>query len=128
MNLNESLVDEMVRLEYSREDAVVFVRAKGKCEYCGVDLIHNRIAWDSVQFDHIIPKSKGGSDKTDNLALSCKICNNAKMTFYPQGVTREELLLSAKAHISERRGHADDFYMKVSKIFNEHGYSSENST
>ena len=29
--------------------------------------------------EHIIPKSKGGEDKLYNLALSCEICNRAKL-------------------------------------------------
>lgn len=28
--------------------------------------------------DHIVPRSKGGSDDIDNLVLSCEVCNNAK--------------------------------------------------
>jgi len=107
----------MIELGYSERDAIVFVRANGKCEYCDSDLIHDRIAWDSVQFDHVIPKSKGGDDEESNLALSCKICNNAKMTFYPEGDSREERIASAKNHIVEKRKNANEFWVKVCDIF-----------
>jgi len=113
----EDKTKEMKELGYSERDAIVFVRANGKCEYCGVDLIHDRITWDSVQFDHVIPKSKEGSDEEQNLALSCKVCNNAKMTFYPEGNTRDERILSAKEHIDKRRKNADEFWRKVCIIF-----------
>ncbi|MDD3763386.1 MAG: HNH endonuclease signature motif containing protein [Nevskiales bacterium] len=107
----------MMDLGYSERDAIVFVRANGKCEYCDSDLIQDRIAWDSVQFDHVIPKSKGGDDEEGNLALSCKVCNNAKMTFYPQGSNREERIVSARDHIRERRKNADQFWGKVCNVF-----------
>lgn len=44
------------------------------CWYCGAE-IDNKTA----QVDHIVPKSKGGGHEKDNLALSCKRCNLAKL-------------------------------------------------
>jgi len=43
------------------------------CWYCGYDLTTNEI-----HIDHIHPRSEGGSDDIDNLALSCEFCNRAK--------------------------------------------------
>ena len=113
--MNHELVERMKGIGYSHRDAIVFVRAKGCCEYCDVDLIHDRIAWDAVQFDHIIPKSKGGNDEEQNLALSCKVCNNAKMTFLPDGADRSMRIESAKKHIHSRREHANEFWQTVKK-------------
>jgi len=110
-------------LKYSERDATVFVRAKGCCEYCDVNLIHDRIAWDSIQFDHIVPKSKNGSDKDENLALSCKVCNNAKMVFVPTGNTRSARIASARAYVSKNRKNANEFWASVSEVFREHGYT-----
>lgn len=44
-----------------------------KCWYCGLE-------WplQSYHLDHIIPKSKGGSDTIENRALACGWCNMAK--------------------------------------------------
>lgn len=53
----------------------VFRRAKGCCEYC-----HSQQAFSSDDFavEHIVPKSAGGGDDLENLALSCQGCNNRK--------------------------------------------------
>ena len=42
-------------------------RANGLCEYC-----HAVEKWQFVQFtiDHVLPKSQGGTDNLDNLALA----------------------------------------------------------
>jgi len=50
-------------------------RADELCEYC-----HTSERWQYVPFtvDHVIPLSKGGTDDTDNLALSCFHCNRRK--------------------------------------------------
>ena len=42
------------------------------CWYCGYEITER----DSV--DHIHPKSRGGSDRKENLALTCSRCNLAK--------------------------------------------------
>ncbi len=43
------------------------------CSYCGCDLSKVK-----AHVDHIIPRSLGGTDEIENLALSCYICNFAK--------------------------------------------------
>jgi len=42
-----------------------------KCAYCGVMGI-------PLEIEHIIPKSRGGSNRVSNLALSCRKCNLEK--------------------------------------------------
>jgi predicted restriction endonuclease len=41
-----------------------------QCAYCGSE--------ENLTLDHIIPKSKGGTDKTTNLICACKECNHDK--------------------------------------------------
>jgi len=118
--MNSSLITKLEEKGYSHRDAVVFVRAQGRCEYCDSELIHNRITWDSIQFDHILPKSKGGDDSDENLALACKPCNNQKMTFVPNGNTRAERIESATAHIKQRGQKADNFWKSISELFKSH--------
>lgn len=41
-----------------------------QCAYCGNE--------ENLTLDHIIPKSKGGSDRITNLVCACKQCNHHK--------------------------------------------------
>ncbi len=50
-------------------------RAKGCCEYCRSQA---KFATQSFSVEHIIPKSKRGKSRSDNLALACQGCNNHK--------------------------------------------------
>lgn len=42
-----------------------------KCVYCGKEGI-------PLEIEHIIPKSRGGTDRIDNLAIACRECNQKK--------------------------------------------------
>ncbi len=44
-----------------------------KCAYCGKTDV-------PLEIEHIIPKSRGGSNRVSNLTLSCKLCNQKKGT------------------------------------------------
>lgn len=50
--------------------AAVWQRDNGKCAQCG--------ASDYLEYDHIIPFSKGGATSTNNLQLLCRRCNLSK--------------------------------------------------
>ena len=48
----------------------VWTRDQGRCARCG-----NR---ERLEFDHIIPVSRGGSNTERNIELLCEVCNRAK--------------------------------------------------
>lgn len=48
----------------------VFARDKGRCVACGRNY--------DLEFDHIIPIAKGGSNTENNIQLLCKKCNQEK--------------------------------------------------
>ena len=52
---------------------MVLERDERKCTYCLVD-----VAEDSYVLDHIVPISKGGTNKKFNLVTSCQGCNQRK--------------------------------------------------
>lgn len=45
------------------------LRADEKCVYCGIE---------ATTLDHIVPKSKGGSNRNYNLVPCCRPCNQGK--------------------------------------------------
>lgn len=56
---------------YRRFRALVLDRDGEKCAYCGASDV-------SLQLDHVIPQSRGGSDHPENLTPACKPCNTSK--------------------------------------------------
>ena len=54
---------ESVRIEVWRRDG-------GKCAKCG--------SRENLEYDHIVPVSKGGSNTTRNIELLCESCNRSK--------------------------------------------------
>ena len=42
-----------------------------RCAYCGAENV-------PFQIDHVVPRSRGGSDRASNLTLACGPCNQAK--------------------------------------------------
>ncbi len=54
--------------------ATLMKRQKGKCNHCGLNFKDG----DLIEDDHIIPKSRGGSDKLDNRQLIHRHCHDVK--------------------------------------------------
>ena len=54
----------------------VLTRAEFCCEYCRSP---QNFSSDDFAIEHIVPKSLGGMDVLDNLALSCQGCNNRNL-------------------------------------------------
>jgi 5-methylcytosine-specific restriction endonuclease McrA len=53
----------------------VFLRDKFTCQYCG--------AKEDLTFDHLIPRSRGGQTRWDNVVTACAPCNLTKGGLMP---------------------------------------------
>ncbi len=51
----------------------ILIRDKNTCQYCGKVFPPSELT-----IDHIIPRSKGGQTKWDNVVACCKKCNSKK--------------------------------------------------
>ena len=56
----------------------VFLRDKFECQYCG--------ASHDLTFDHVIPRSRGGTTVWENVVAACSSCNLKKGGFMPKVV------------------------------------------
>ena len=51
----------------------IFQRDNFTCQYCG-----RKVPEITIEIDHLYPKSKGGLDKIENYATTCRDCNLGK--------------------------------------------------
>lgn len=57
----------------------IYVRDKCTCQYCG-----RRLPRHQLNLDHVIPRSRGGMSRWDNIVCSCVPCNRKKGGKTPQ--------------------------------------------
>ena len=60
-------------IPYRKQKHVLFGRQEGRCGGCKVEFLF-RI----MEVDHVVPRSRGGSDHPENLQLLCPNCNRIK--------------------------------------------------
>jgi len=61
------------RRESGKQRYRIFQRDAFKCQYC-----EKRFSPQELTLDHIVPKSRGGSDEPENLVAACVDCNQEK--------------------------------------------------
>jgi 5-methylcytosine-specific restriction endonuclease McrA len=57
----------------------ILIRDRYTCQYC-----KQTVSDRSLTIDHIIPKSRGGSSRWENLVTACKRCNSIKADRTPE--------------------------------------------
>jgi len=73
-----------------------------RCAYCGAENV-------PLEIEHIVPKSRGGSNRVSNLTLACRACNQAKGNRtaeefgYPEVQARARIPLKDAAAVNATR-------------------------
>jgi 5-methylcytosine-specific restriction endonuclease McrA len=57
----------------------VWLRDKGRCQYCGT-----KVSQSEFTFDHVMPRDRGGTTKWGNIVVSCMNCNQKKGNRTPE--------------------------------------------
>ena len=57
----------------------VYLRDKGRCQYCG-----HRVPSNAFNFEHVVPKAQGGRTTWANIVVSCHPCNQKKGNRTPE--------------------------------------------
>lgn len=68
---------ERIRIRFSRLN--IYARDGFTCQYCAV-----RFATEDLTFDHVLPRSRGGSTNWENIVTCCIACNSAKADRTPE--------------------------------------------
>ena len=83
---------------YADKKAYLLERENYTCIYCGVHASKAK-----MEIEHVVPRSRGGTDSLNNLVLSCHECNQAKdsqdIQTYLKG--KPNVLRRVKAHLGQ---------------------------
>jgi 5-methylcytosine-specific restriction endonuclease McrA len=58
-------------VKFSREG--IFMRDHGQCQYCAT-----KVSRSAFQYEHVIPRSQGGTTTWTNIVVACDACNQKK--------------------------------------------------
>jgi len=71
--------DQLPRQSVRLNRKNVFARDGNRCQYCGLDFPPSQLS-----FDHVTPRSRGGTTDWENVVTCCLICNSRKGDRTPQ--------------------------------------------
>lgn len=84
--------DKVAALTKRNARNLVFERDGWRCSYCGRDFsgLRRKTRLRLLTLDHVVPRSRGGSDNAENLVASCVKCNGEKRNRTPDEWKRGE--------------------------------------
>jgi 5-methylcytosine-specific restriction endonuclease McrA len=59
------------KMKFNRSS--VYIRDRGRCQYCS-----KKVPLKDFTYDHVIPRSKGGTSTWENIVVACVPCNQQK--------------------------------------------------
>lgn len=84
------------RTARSCTNRMLFRRDNYRCMYCGQKFNER-----SLTRDHVIPRSKGGSDKWENVVAACQRCNHHKADRTPEQAGMKLLAVPFRPNVFE---------------------------
>jgi hypothetical protein len=110
--------------QYSWENTKMYVRARDEytCQYCGAVMPLD------LEVDHVVPRSRGGSDRPDNLVAACHECNQRKGKLtarefgHPAVAERAKRPLKAAAHTQVGKTATLQALSKIAPVETTYGY------
>lgn len=94
----------------------IYLRDRCVCVYCGF-VGRDKLSWRQLEIDHLIPRTKGGTDTPDNKVVSCKACNLLKSSFDPRTSSvsfplspadRSSLITNVQKYLQSKRSLSDE--------------------
>jgi 5-methylcytosine-specific restriction endonuclease McrA len=67
----EAVTPVIRRVKFSRQN--IYARDGGLCQYCGA-----RVAPGEFEYEHVLPRAKGGKTTWENIVVACTPCNQKK--------------------------------------------------
>lgn len=67
----QAVTPEIHAVKFSREN--IYARDKGVCQYCGIQVTRAEF-----EYEHVVPRAKGGKTTWENIVVSCTPCNQRK--------------------------------------------------
>jgi hypothetical protein len=110
--------------QFGWENVKMYVRARDRytCQYCGV------VMPSDLEVDHIVPRSRGGSNRPSNLVVACHDCNATKgnqtaLEFgYPEVARRARRPLWAAAHTQAGKTATREALSEIAPVETTYGY------
>ena len=110
--------------QYGWENVKMYVRARDKytCQYCGA------VMPPDLEVDHVVPRSRGGTDRPNNLVAACHECNRRKGNQtatefgYPQVAGRSGQSFRVAAHTQAGKRVTLDGLAEIAQVESTYGY------
>lgn len=84
------------RRDYPLSNPALFSRDCCLCLYCGQEFGTGQLTR-----DHVIPMSRGGEDRWENVVSACRRCNQHKANFLPEEIGMELIALPYRPNNAE---------------------------
>lgn len=99
-----------------------------RCCWCGTECRPEPNLKDSATIEHVTPKSLGGSDDWDNLAMACAYCNHKRGVLSVDDMLAGRFPKPKESKNARRKSKVAEKYIKKAMFWNENGWVHADGT